>query len=77
MVKLPRIGLFQEGVELFDEVRDGGLFVHGLVGQWTELGAQCGYHPAGKVEVATLGGAEMLFDRDKLLLSNKAMPAAE
>src|SRR3546814_9060173 len=33
--------------------------------------------PARQIDVAALGGAEMLFDRDHLLLRDEAVPAAE
>ena len=51
--------------------------MHRLVGQRAELAAQRGDHPARQVEVAALGGAEMLLDRDQLLLADEAVPAAE
>src|SRR3546814_17718375 len=57
--------------------RSAGLFVHRLVGQRTELAAQRGDHPARQIDVAALGGAEMLLDRDHLLLRDEAVPAAE
>ena len=72
-----RVGLAQEGVELFDQRRHRGLLVHRLVGQRAELGAQRGDHPAGEVEVAALGRAEVLLDRDQLLLADEAVPAAQ
>ena len=71
------IGLLQEGVKLFDQRRHRGLLVHRLVGQGTELAAQRGNHPAREVEVTLLGGAEVLLDRDQLLLRDEAVPAAE
>ena len=77
VVELPGVGLAQEGVELLDQARHGGLLVHGLVGQRAELGAQGGDHPAGEVEVAALGGAEVLLDGDQLLLADEAVPAAQ
>ena len=71
------VGLAQEGVELPDQRRHRGLLVHRLVGQRAELGAQRGDHPAGQVKVAALGGAEVLLDRDHLLLGDEAVPAAQ
>ncbi len=71
------IGLAQEGVELLDQRRHAGLFVHRLVGQRAEFAAQGGDHPARKIEVALVGGAEMLLDRDQLLLADEAVPAAQ
>ena len=71
------IGLLEEGVKLFDQRGNAGLFVHRLVGQGAELAAQRGDHPARKVEVALLGGAEVLLDRDQLLLRDEAVPAAQ
>jgi hypothetical protein len=70
-----RIGLTQEGVELFDQRRNAGLLVHRLVGQRAEFAAQRGNHPARKVEVAALGRAEVLLDGDHLLLADEAVPA--
>src|SRR3546814_2469685 len=71
------VGLAQEGVDFLDQRRNAGLFVHRLVGQRTELAAQRGDHPARQIDVAALGGAEMLLDRDHLLLRDEAVPAAE
>ena len=51
--------------------------MHRLVGQGPEFGAQGGDHPAGQIEVATLGGAEVLLDGDHLLLGDEAVPAAQ
>jgi hypothetical protein len=51
VVQFAGIGLAQEGVDLFDQGRHGGLFVHGLVGQRAEFGTQGGNHPAGQVDV--------------------------
>src|SRR5690606_35418310 len=56
---------------------NAGLLVHRLVRQRTEFGAQCCNHPARKIEIATLSGAEMLLDGDHLLLADEAVPAAE
>ena len=71
------IGLAEEGVDFLDQRRDAGLFVHRLVGQRAEFAAQRGDHPAREVEVTLLGGAEVLLDRDQLLLRDKAVPAAQ
>src|SRR5690606_26888745 len=76
-VQLTGISLTQEGVELFDQCGDGGLLVHGLVGQRAELGAQRGNHPAGQVEVALVGGFQVLLDGDQLLLTDEAVPATQ
>ena len=57
------VGLAQEGVNLLDQRRHRGLLVHRLVGQRAEFRAQRRDHPAGQVEVAALGRAEMLLDR--------------
>ena len=40
------VGLLEEGVELLDQGRHGGLLVHGLVRQGPEVRAQGGNHPA-------------------------------
>ena len=69
VVELAGVGLAQEGVELFDQRRHRGLLVHRLIGQRAELGAQRGDHPAREVQVAAIGRAEMLLDRDQLLLA--------
>src|SRR3546814_5081486 len=65
------IGLTQEGVDFLDQRRDAGLFVHRLVGQRTEFAAQRGDHPAREIDIAALDGAEMLLDRDHLLLRDE------
>jgi hypothetical protein len=75
--ELTGIGLAQEGVKLFDEAGYGGLLVHGLVGQGAELAAQGRDHPAGQVQVALVRVAEVLLDRDQLLLTDEAVPATE
>jgi hypothetical protein len=75
--RAPGIGLAQERVKLFDQARHGGLLVHGLVRQRTELAAQCRDHPAGEVQIALVRVAEVLLDRDQLLLTDKAVPAAQ
>ena len=77
VVEFARVGLTQEGVELLDQRRHRCLLVHRLVGQRSEFGAQRGDHPAREVEVAAIGGAEVLLDRDQLLLRDEAVPAAE
>ncbi len=71
------VRLAQEGVKLLDQRRHGGLLVHRLVRQRAEIGAERGDHPAGQVEIAALGRAEMLLDGDHLLLADEAVPAAE
>ena len=71
------IGLAQEGVQFADQAGDGGLFMHRLVWQRAELGAQGGNHPAGQVEVAAVGAVEVLLDRDHLLLTDETVPATE
>ncbi len=76
-VQFAAVGLTQEGVQLFDQVGDGSLLVHGLVRQRAELGTQSSNHPAGQVEVALVGGLQVLLDGDQLLLTNEAVPAAE
>ena len=75
--QLARIGLLEEGVEFADQRRDAGFFVHRLIGQRAEFAAQRGHHPARQIEVAALGGAEMLLDADQLLLRDEAVPAAK
>ena len=78
VVHLARVGLAQEGVELFDQRRHRGLLVHRLVGQRAEFGAQRRDHPAGQVQIAAIGlAAEVLLDRDQLLLGDEAVPAAQ
>ena len=77
VVELARVRLTEEGVELLDQRRHRGLLVHRLIGQRSELGAQCGDHPAGEIEIAAIGLAEVLLDRDQLLLRDEAVPAAE
>ncbi|MNY03682.1 hypothetical protein D3C86_1363140 [compost metagenome] len=76
-VQFAGIGLAQEGVQLFDQRGDGGLLVHRLVRQRAEVGTQGGNHPAGQVEVALVGGLQVLLDRDQLLLTDEAVPAAQ
>ena len=51
--------------------------MHRLVGQRPELGAKRCDHPAREVEIAAIGGAEMLLHRNQLLLGDEAMPATE
>ena len=51
--------------------------MHRLVGQRAELGAQGSDHPARQIEVGAIGLAEVLLDRDQLLLGDEAVPAAE
>ena len=75
--ELAGVGLTQEGVKLFDQRRHRGLLVHRLVRQRAELGAKRGDHPAGQIHIAAIGRAEVLLDRDHLLLGDEAMPAAE
>ena len=77
VAQLAGIGLAEEGVDLGDQRRHRGLLMHRLVGQRAELGAQGGDHPAGEIDIAALGGAEMLLDGDHLLLSDEAVPGAE
>ncbi|MNO62108.1 hypothetical protein D3C76_527800 [compost metagenome] len=76
-VQFAGVSLAQEGIQLFDQAGDGGLLVHRLVGQRAEVGAQGGDHPAGQVEVALVGGLQVLLDRDQLLLTDEAVPAAQ
>ncbi len=76
-VQLAGVGLAQEGVQLFDQVGDGGLLVHRLIRQRAEVGAQGSDHPAGQVEVALVGGLQVLLDGDQLLLTDEAVPAAQ
>jgi len=51
--------------------------VHRLVGQGTEFAAQRRNHPAGQIEIAALGVAKMLLDRNHLLLRDKPVPATQ
>ena len=67
----------QERVQLADQRADRGLFVHRLVRQRAELGAQRGDHPAGQVQVAAFGAVEVLLDGDHLLLADEAVPATQ
>src|SRR5690554_435365 len=76
-IQLAGISLAQEGVQLFDQGGNGVLLVHGLVGQRTELGAQGSNHPAGQIQVALVGGLQVLFDGDQLLLADKTVPATQ
>src|SRR5690606_26102553 len=76
-VQLAAVGLAQEGVELFDQAGNGGLLVHRLVRQRAEVGTQGGNHPAGQVQVALVGGLQVLLDRDQLLLTDEAVPATQ
>ena len=75
--QLAGVGLAQEGIDFLDQRGNAGLFVHRLVGQGAEFAAQRGDHPARQIDVTALGGAEMLLDRDHLLLRDEAVPAAE
>src|SRR5690606_10968494 len=76
-VQFAAVSLTQEGVELFDQVGDGGLLVHRLIRQRAEVGTQGSDHPAGQVEVALVGGLQVLLDRNQLLLTDEAVPAAQ
>ena len=76
-VEFTAVSLAQEGVQFLDQRGNAGLFVHRLVGQGAEFAAQRRNHPSGEIEVALLGGAEMLLDRNHLLLRDKAVPAAQ
>ncbi|MNT18816.1 hypothetical protein D3C72_1540370 [compost metagenome] len=76
-VQFAGVSLAQEGVELFDQAGNGGFLVHRLVRQRAELGTQGGDHPAGQVEVALVGGLQVLLDGDQLLLTDEAVPAAQ
>ncbi len=76
-VQLTGVSLAQEGVQLFDQAGNGGLLVHGLVGQGAEIGTQGGNHPAGQVQVAFVGGFQVLFDGDQLLLTDETVPATQ
>ncbi len=77
VVQFPGVGLTQEGVQLFNQIRNRGFFVHGLVRQRTELGAQGGNHPAGQIQIAALGAAEVLLDGNHLLLTDETVPTAQ
>ena len=77
VVELARVRLTEEGVELFDQRRHRGLLVHRLIRKRSELGAKRGDHPAGEIQIAAIGLAEMLLDRNQLLLRDEAMPATE
>ncbi len=76
-VQLAAVSLAQEGVQLLDQVGNGSLLMHRLVRQRAELGTQGGDHPAGEVEVAFVGGLQVLLDGDQLLLTDEAMPATQ
>ncbi len=76
-VQFTAVSLTQEGVQLFDQVGDGSLLVHRLVRQRAEVGTQRSNHPAGQVQVALVGGAQVLLDGDQLLLANEAVPATQ
>ena len=76
-VEFAGIGLTQESVQLFNQRRNAGFFVHRLIGQGAKFAAQGSDHPAGKVEVTAFGCAKMLFDRNDFLLRDETMPAAE
>ncbi len=76
-VQFAGVSLAQEGVQLADQTGNGGLLVHGLVRQRAELGAQGSNHPAGQVQVALVGGLQVLLDRNQLLLTDEAVPAAQ
>jgi len=71
------VGLLQEGVELFNQGRDRGLLVHGLIRKRTEVGAKRCDHPAGEVEVFALRASEVLLDRNQLLLTDETVPATQ
>ena len=51
--------------------------MHGLIRQGAEFGAQCRHHPAGKVQIAFVGGFEVFFNGNQLLLADKTMPATQ
>ena len=46
--------------------------MHRLVGQRAEFGTQRRDHPARQVQVAPFGGAEVLLDRNHLLLADES-----
>ncbi len=76
-VQFASVSLAQEGVQLFDQSGNRSLLVHGLVRQRTEVGTQCCNHPAGQVQVALVGGFQVLLDGDQLLLTDEAVPATQ
>ena len=76
-VQFAAVSLAQEGVQLFDQVGDGSLLVHRLVRQRAEVGTQSSNHPAGQVQIALVGGAQVLLDGDQLLLTDEAVPATQ
>ena len=75
--QLAGISLAQEGVKLFNQRRNRRFFVHRLIGQWAEVRAQRGNHPARQVEVALVSRLKVLLDGDHFLLADKAVPAAQ
>jgi hypothetical protein len=77
VAQLTGVGLLAEGVDLLDEVRDGGLLVHGLIGQGAELRAQGRDHPAGEVDVAAVERAVVLLHAHHRLLGDEAVPGTE
>eukprot|EP01088_Endostelium_zonatum_P020312 TRINITY_DN7437_c0_g1_i1.p2 TRINITY_DN7437_c0_g1~~TRINITY_DN7437_c0_g1_i1.p2 ORF type:complete len:231 (+),score=-14.53 TRINITY_DN7437_c0_g1_i1:938-1630(+) len=75
--QLAGIRLPQERVQLLDQRRHARLLMHRLVGQRPEIAAQRRDHPARQVQIALVGGAEVLLDADHLLLADEAVPAAQ
>ena len=71
------VGLAQRGVDFLDQVGDGGLFMHRLVGQVAPAIAKPRDHPARQVDIGALGGAAHPLDGLDHLLGVKARPAAE
>ena len=76
-IQFTGVSLTQEGVQLFDQAGNSSLFVHGLVRQRAEIGAQGRNHPAGQVQVTLVGGLQVLLDGNQLLLTDEAVPAAQ
>ncbi len=76
-VQFTAVSLTQEGVQLFDQIGNCSLLVHRLVRQRAEVGTQSSNHPAGQVQVALVGGAQVLLDGDQLLLADEAVPATQ
>ena len=77
MTQFARIGLTQESVNLFNQTANGGFFVHGLVRQRTEIGAQRRNHPTRQIDIRLIGGFAVTLDGHHHLLRGETVPAAQ
>ena len=71
------VGLTQRDIDFMDQIGDGGLFMHRLVGQVAPAVAQTGDHPARQIDISALGGAAHALHGLDHLLGVEARPAAQ